>query len=208
MNTDRYVERATELIRKRIAADPNWNVLSVVPEEDWFRTVSVSYQLFPIFINSRALNTVEALLVEARRPTWGERLAQYGGLFGRELETLDDDPRSIRRLDLTLDLELALVRRGDPVDAWGPEFPSEQPDSELSSQAGLTWRWKDAYDITVAYIYYSPSDHSYGVDVGGDTLYPEGEYYQHFATPEDAFAFVKRLRNVRLLPRKPGWRPR
>ncbi len=207
MYSDRYVARATELIRERVSTDSNWTVLSVIPEEDWFRTVSVSYQLFPIFVGSRALNTVESLLVEARRPTWGERLAQYGGLFGRELATLDDDPRDIRRLELTLDLELAVVRVGDTVDAWGPEFASEQPDSALSSQAGLTWRWKDAYDNTVAYVYFSPSDCSYGVDVGGYTLYPEGESYQKFATPEDAFAFVKRLRGVRLLPRKPGWRP-
>ncbi len=207
MEVDQYVARATELIRERIAADSNWVALSVIPEQDWFRTVSVAYQLFPIFVSSRALNTLEALQVEARRPTWRERLAQYGGQFGRALETLDDDPRHIRRLELTSDLGLAVVRVGDSVDAWGPEFASEQPDSELSSPAGLTWRWKDAYDVTVAYVYYSPSDHSYGVDVGGYTLYPEGEYYQKFATPEDAFAFVKRLRGVRLLPRKPGWRP-
>lgn len=207
MEADRYVARATELIRERIAADSNWTVLSVIPEKDWFRTVSVAYQMFPIFIHSRPLNTVEALLVESRRPTWHERLARYSGQWGRALGTLDDDPRDVRRIELTPDLELSVVRLGDPVDAWGPEFAFEQPDSELSSQAGLTWRWKDAYDITVAYVYYSPSDHSYGVDVGGDTLYPEGEYYQKFATPEDAFAFVKRLRNVRLLPRKPDWRP-
>jgi hypothetical protein len=49
----------------------------------------------------------------------------------------------------------------------------------------------------------------YGVDtLHPEVSYPPNEFYQHFASVEDAFAFVKRLRNVRLLPRKSDWMPR
>lgn len=209
MYSDRYVARAMELIRKRIAADTNWNVLSVVPEEDWFRTVSVALQLFPTFLGSRQLTTVEILLVEDQQPKWESLLARSGGAQGRSLATLGSDPRAVWRIELTNELELSVLRQGDLFDVYGPEYPSEQPDTKLSSDAGLTWRWVDDHGSTAVFVYWSPVTMGYGVDtLHPEVSYPPNEFYQHFASVEDAFAFVNRLRGIRVLPRKSDWMPR
>lgn len=207
MDTDKYISRAVELIRRRVVDDSNWAIVSAVPKEDWFRTVSVAFHIFPIFVSSRALTSVEALLVESMRPTWDERLVLSGGQWGRRLVTLNDDPREVLRVGLTPDLNLEVFRRGDPIDVWGPEFASEPPDSKVGSKAGLTWRWRDVDGNTAFYVYYNADSWDYRLDRLADVQYPEGESYQTFKTPEEAFDFVKRLRGVNLHPRKPDWRP-
>jgi hypothetical protein len=207
MDTDKYVERAVELIRRRIYDDPSWAPLSALPSGEWFRTASVAYQIFPVFVGSRALTLVEALLVEAREPQWGG-LVTVGGVCGRALHTLRSDSRPVVEIRLTKDLDLTVRRQGDLVDVWGPEFPSESPDTKLDTQAGLTWRWVDADGETVVYVYFSTSLQGYGLDKNHQASYPEGMYWESYPTPDAAFEAAKSLRGIRMNPRKPDWRAR